>query len=121
MAEVALLILSLADAFAGCEPELLDDDLELELGTEDLPDAYRGCPVHPVDERASIIAVWSPEAAAFVFFRILALVYGMDQNVHLLNLLKYFLVLYHLLNILIRLCHLLVVSPVQLRQLVTIL
>ena len=38
----------------------LPDWLQLQLGTDDLPDAFRGCPIHPDQRRAAVVAVWSP-------------------------------------------------------------
>ena len=31
---------------------------QLQLGTDDLPDAFRGCPIHPSQQRAAVVAVW---------------------------------------------------------------
>ena len=36
-------------------PEWYDPGISLD----DLPDAFKGCPVHPADQRACIVAVWS--------------------------------------------------------------
>ena len=42
----------------------LPDWFHLELGTDDLPDAFRGCPIHPDQQRAAVVAVWNEESAS---------------------------------------------------------
>ena len=39
----------------------------LQTGTDDLPDAFRGCPVKPDQQRAAVVAVWDPHADAWRF------------------------------------------------------
>ena len=41
--------------------------LQLQLGTDDLPDAFRGCPLHETQQRATVVAVWSPVKRGWVF------------------------------------------------------
>ena len=36
----------------------LPEWFQLHLGTDDLPDAFRGCPIHPTQQRAAVVAVW---------------------------------------------------------------
>merc|ERR1712051_362434 len=38
----------------------LPDWLQLQLGTDDLPDAFRGCPLHSSQQCAAVVAIWSP-------------------------------------------------------------
>ena len=40
---------------------------QLQLGTDDLPDAFRGCPVHPTQQRAAVITVWDQEDQCWKF------------------------------------------------------
>ena len=47
-----------------------NEDLEwadLFVSTTDLPDAFRGLPVAPSDQRATVIAIWHPEKHQWVF------------------------------------------------------
>ena len=44
--------------------------LVFELGTDDLPDAFRGCPVRSGDRRGAVVAIWSPVARAWRFLGI---------------------------------------------------
>ncbi len=81
--------------FSELEGELADDEKEVEFGSEDLPDAYRCCPVSEVEHAASIVAVWSPEALRWVFFRLLALVYGIGSAVVSFNRLPTLLTAVH--------------------------
>ena len=60
---------------------LLEDSGELVLSTDDLPDAYRGCPVHPDDLPASTIAVWHPQSCKWVFFMLQGLAFGLSSAV----------------------------------------
>ena len=39
----------------------------LQIGTDDLPDAFRGCPIHPEQQRAAVIAIWVPQDKAWRF------------------------------------------------------
>ena len=39
----------------------------LQMGTDDLPDAFRGCPVKPDQQRAAVVSVWDPHAEAWRF------------------------------------------------------
>ena len=50
--------------------------LVMRLGTDDLPDAYRG---YPVDDqlRCSVVAVWVP-GDGWIFTVLLGLAYGLD-------------------------------------------
>ena len=52
---------------------------ELELGTDDLPDAYRGCPVSDRDRGASVVAVHTP--SGWRFTKMLGLAYGLKSAV----------------------------------------
>ena len=40
---------------------------QLQLGTDDLPDAFRGCPIHPAHQRAAVVAVWDPGEESWKF------------------------------------------------------
>merc|ERR1712051_388948 len=37
------------------------------FSTDDLPDAFRGCPLREEDRRAAVVAVWSPQAGGWQF------------------------------------------------------
>ena len=39
----------------------------LQIGTDDLPDAFRGCPIKPDQQRAAVVAVWEPCSEAWRF------------------------------------------------------
>jgi hypothetical protein len=55
------------------------DWLVFTFSTDDLPDAYRGCPVAPCDQAVSIVAVWTPEG--WRFLKLYALAYGLASAV----------------------------------------
>ena len=40
---------------------------QLQLGTDDLPEAFRGCPIHPDQQRAAAVAIWSPKDHGWIF------------------------------------------------------
>ena len=52
---------------AGASPDELPDWLHLDIGTEDLPDAFRGCPLLPEHQPAVVVAIWHPHKAAWRF------------------------------------------------------
>eukprot|EP00435_Cladocopium_sp_Y103_P010075 s1670_g2.t1 len=54
--------------------------LSLRLGTDDLPDAYRGLPVHPDHQRFSIVAVYVPEQG-WRFTILWGLAFGLESAV----------------------------------------
>ena len=76
-------------------PTLSSEDLEVEVGTDDLPDAYRGCPVHPNDYNVSIVAIWNPQSHRLVCFQLWALVYGIASAVVAFNRLPTMLTAVH--------------------------
>ena len=39
----------------------LQERMDLHLGINDIPDAFRGCPVHAGDKGAAVVAVWSSQ------------------------------------------------------------
>ena len=43
----------------------LPEWFRLAMGTDDLPDAFRGCPVLPAHQRAAVVTVWSPTTCAW--------------------------------------------------------
>merc|ERR1712051_759207 len=45
----------------------LPEWLQLQLGTDDLPDAFRGCPLHASQQHAAAIAIWSPVKRGWAF------------------------------------------------------
>ena len=54
---------------------------EFELATDDLPDAYRGCPVAPDHQCVSIVAVYCTQAEAWRYTQIWGLAYGLTSAV----------------------------------------
>ena len=58
---------------------------QLQLGTDDLPDAFRGCPVHPDQQRASVVAVWHPTEKAWRFGVMRGCPFGIGSVVVTLN------------------------------------
>ena len=52
-------------------------DLDPVLSTDDMPDAYRECPVRPADRRACFIAVWSTAAATWLFTELFGMAFGL--------------------------------------------
>ena len=48
-------------------PNALLEWMDLHLGTDDLPDAFQGCPVHASDQRAVVSAVWSRQVHGWRF------------------------------------------------------
>jgi len=68
-------------AVEGPEEANVEDDVELEIATEDLPDAYRGCPVDPQEYGSSVLAVWEPAKRQYTFFILMGLAYGLASAV----------------------------------------
>ncbi|OLP77008.1 hypothetical protein AK812_SmicGene42982 [Symbiodinium microadriaticum] len=62
------------------------------LAVMDLPDAYRGCPVHPDQTGSTVVAVYSEEAGAWRFFVYNGLLYGLASAVLSFNRLPTLLV-----------------------------
>ena len=54
---------------------------EPAMGIEDLPDAYRGVPLHPADARMAIVAFWSTEAGGWRFAISRAMLFGLSAAV----------------------------------------
>ena len=40
---------------------------DLLISTADLPDAFRGLPIAPADQRAAVVAIWHPRRADWMF------------------------------------------------------
>ena len=59
--------------------------LELCLGTDDLPDAFRGVPLHEADQRAAIIAVYDPQARGWRFVQMHGCPFGLGSVVLTFN------------------------------------
>ena len=57
----------------------------LQLGTDDLLDAFRGCPVRAGDQRAAVVAVWSPQVHGWSFGVMNGCPYGIDLVVVTFN------------------------------------
>lgn len=55
------------------------------MGLEDLPDAYRGVPIHPEDQRACYVAVWHPKHKLWVFAASHAMLFGFASAVVAFN------------------------------------
>ena len=53
-------------------PEWYDPGTSLD----DLPDAFKGCPVHPADQRACIVAVWSELSGKWLFAKSYSCLFG---------------------------------------------
>ena len=70
---------------AGTSPEQLPEWLHLDIGTEDLPDAFRGCPLLPEHQRAVVVAVWHPREQAWRFGVMLGCPYGLGSVVVTFN------------------------------------
>ena len=51
------------------------------IGVEDLPDAYRGVPLHPEEERMAIVAFYSVEKAKWEFAKSRAMLFGLSAAV----------------------------------------
>eukprot|EP00435_Cladocopium_sp_Y103_P042485 s1483_g11.t1 len=58
----------------------LDSWLRLRLGTDDLPDAYRGLPVHPDHQRFSVVALYVPQVG-WRFTVLWGLAFGLESAV----------------------------------------
>ena len=58
--------------------------LELRVGTDDLPDAYRGLPVCTDHQNVSIIAIWQP-SKGWSFMELFGLAYGLGSAVVAFN------------------------------------
>ena len=61
------------------------DWLEMFIGTDDLPDAFRGCPLAEEDQRASVVAVWSPEAEGWRYVLMHGCPFGLGSVVLTFN------------------------------------
>ena len=62
-----------------------DDWLETTMGTDDLPDAFRGVPLHPEDQRATVVSVWSPTSQAWEFVEMFGCPFGLGSVVLTFN------------------------------------
>ena len=58
-------------------PEWFDPGISLD----DLPDAFKGCPVHPADQRACIVAVWSEHSGKWLFAKSYPCLFGIGSVV----------------------------------------
>ena len=70
-------------AFQLCSGPHDDPDLQwldLRIGTDDLPDAYRGLPVAPKHQAASVIAIFLP-GEGWAFTQLWGLAYGLESAV----------------------------------------
>ena len=63
--------------------------LQVRLGTDDLPDAYRGLPVHPDHQRFSIISLFVPQQG-WRFSLLFGLAFGLESAVVSFNRLPMF-------------------------------
>ncbi|CAK0868326.1 unnamed protein product, partial [Prorocentrum cordatum] len=61
--------------------EGLPEWFHLRLGTDDLPDAFRGCPIHPSQQNAAVVAVWSPKGHTWMFGVMQGCPYGLESVV----------------------------------------
>ena len=57
-------------------PEWYDPGISLD----DLPDAFKGCPVHPADQRACIVAVWSELSGKRLFAKSYSCLFGIGHH-----------------------------------------
>ena len=65
-------------------PELKEDPpdwAQLALATVDLPDAYRGCPVCPDQQGASVVAAWDPQEQMWYYMPLHGLAFGLSSAV----------------------------------------
>ena len=51
------------------------------MGVDDLPDAYRGCPIRREDQPGCIIALWHPDRNRWVFAEAYAMLFGLSSAV----------------------------------------
>ena len=58
-------------------PEWYDPGISLD----DLPDAFKGCPVHPADQRACIVVVWSELSGKWLFAKSYSCLFGIGSVV----------------------------------------
>ena len=58
-------------------PEWYDPGISLD----DFPDAFKGCPVHPADQRACIVAVWSEHFGKWLFAKSYSCLFGIGSIV----------------------------------------
>jgi len=63
----------------------LPEWFEPALGVDDLPDAYRGCPIHPDHQRGCIVAFWHPGLRAWRFAESRAMLFGLVSAVVAFN------------------------------------
>ena len=61
--------------------EVLPEWFQPVLGVDDLPDAYRGCPIHPDDQRGCIVAYWDPARQKWSFSESRAMLFGLSAAV----------------------------------------
>ncbi|CAK0807283.1 unnamed protein product, partial [Prorocentrum cordatum] len=83
----ALLVKSVqAEARRAGRPELpFPEWFRLDMGTDDLPDAFRGCPVLPDHQRAVVVAIWSPTERDWKFGVMKGCPYGLGSVVVAFN------------------------------------
>ena len=63
----------------------LPEWFHLQLGTDDLPDAFRGCPINPAQQSAAVVAVWSPQKHQWMFGVMKGCPYGLGSVVVTFN------------------------------------
>ncbi len=61
------------------------EDLKLESGGEDLPNAYRHVPCHPDDQPFAVIAVREPTTQAIYYQEVWGLIFGLAGSVLAFN------------------------------------
>ena len=64
------------------------EEMECTISIMDLPDAYRGCPCHPVDARFSYTAVHVPDHNCWKFLELDSLAFGLMSAVVSFNRLQ---------------------------------
>ena len=60
---------------------ILPQWFEPAMGVEDLPDAYRGVPLHPEDAKIAVVAFWSAKLSSWTFAVSRAMLFGLSAAV----------------------------------------
>ena len=64
-----------------CLELLFQEWFDPGISLDDLPDAFKGCPVHPADQRACIVAVWSEHSGKWLFAKSCSCLFGIGSLV----------------------------------------
>ena len=78
-------LMEMLEAETGTRPTSLPSWFNLGMALDDLPDAYKGCPIDPEHARACAVAIWHSEQNDWVFAIPRTMVFGLASAVNAFN------------------------------------